>query len=364
MKTTLTAVAFAAAPLLAQAGTTLYGSIDAGVTRVSNIGGAGVTRTDSGNMQPDRIGVRGAEDLGDGYQAVYQLETGYATDTGAQLNPAKLFNRAAYVGLGSRIGTVTVGRQNNFMFEMVARQSNGVLTGSFYAFHPGNIDDLTNAGAYDNAVKVVSAPMTGLTLGAMLAPGEQAGDAARNRAFSLGASYVAGQFRAAAALSDTHNRSLALGQSAGVRSLLGRVLVSGPATGPVYAALATDRVRSVGVSASYSAGPALLHALHVDTSITAGLAGTTMKSSELGVNLRTGSFTSLNVGLARTALEGRRWNQLTVNQVYTLSRRTSVYAQALLQHASGNGAVAAINSLGVASGQRQSAVRLGVHHLF
>ncbi|KQV84814.1 hypothetical protein ASD15_06550 [Massilia sp. Root351] len=363
MKTGLTA-ALAAAPLLAQAGTTIYGSIDAGLTRVSNIGGAGVTRTDSGNMQPDRIGVRGTEDLGDGCQAVYQLETGYATDTGAQLNALKLFNRAAYVGLGSRLGTVTLGRQNNFMFEMVARQSNGVLTGSFYAFHPGNIDDLTNAGAYDNALKVVSAPMAGLTLGAMLAPGEQPGDAARSRAFSLGASYAAGQFRAAAALSDTRNRSLALGQSAGVRSLLGRTLISGQANAPVYAALATDRVRSIGLSASYGAGPALLHALHVDTAITAGSAGTSMKSSELGVNLRTGGFTSLNLGLARTTLEGRRWDQLTANQVYTLSRRTSVYAQVLLQRASGNGAVAAINALGVSSTPRQSALRLGVHHLF
>ena len=173
MRASILAALAASAPLLAQAsGPVFYGSIDAGLTQVNDLGGGRVALVGSGNMQPDRLGVRGEEDMGGGYKAVYQLETGFFTDTGAQLNPHKLFNRAAYVGLGNRHATLTLGRQNNFMFDMVARNSNAVVAGTFYAFHPGNIDDLTNAGAYDNAVKLVGTPVAGLTLGAMLAPGE------------------------------------------------------------------------------------------------------------------------------------------------------------------------------------------------
>lgn len=355
----------AAVPLLAHAGgPAFYGSIDAGLTQVNDLGGGHVALVGSGNMQPDRLGVRGEEDLGEGYKAVYQLETGFFTDTGAQLNPNKLFNRAAYVGLGNRYATLTIGRQNNFMFDMVARNSNAVVAGTFYAFHPGNIDDLTNAGAYDNAVKLVAMPMAGATLGAILAPGEQAGDSARNRAFSLGANYVEGPLRAAVALSDVRNRALTLGQTTGIRSLLGRTLISGPAASPVYSALAADRVRSIGASASYVAERAVLHALYVQTRITAGAAEATMKSSELGVNFPVWQRFSVNVALSRSTLAGIRWDQFTLNNVYSLSKRTSVYAQAVLQNASGAGAVAAINSIGYASGRTQNALRLGVHQLF
>lgn len=52
-----------------------------------------------------------------------------------------LFNRQAYVGLAGRWGALTVGHQTNMMFDAVGKLSNGVLFGSFYAFHPGNIDE-------------------------------------------------------------------------------------------------------------------------------------------------------------------------------------------------------------------------------
>jgi predicted porin len=285
----------------AQTNLAFYGSIDSGVTHISNVAGGKLTRVDSGNLQPDRIGVRGTEDLGGGLKAVFNPEIGYVTDTGAQISPAKLFNRSAYVGVGNSLGTLSFGRQNNFMFDMVGKNSNGFLLGSFYAFHPGNIDDLTNAGANDNAVKLVMSPLSGLTLGAMVALGEQADDSARNRSFSLGAQYSDGPLKIAAALSDNNHRSLALGQSMGLRTLLGRTLLSGPLEAPVFSALATDKVRSIGASGSYLVGPALLHALHVRTNIDVGASSARMKSSELGINVRTTKAYSVNLGLTHHA---------------------------------------------------------------
>ncbi|MFD2272046.1 porin [Undibacterium arcticum] len=61
----------------AQSNVTVYGSMDAGVAYVNNVGGKSVTRLDQGTMQPDRIGFRGTEDLGEGLKANYQLEAGF-----------------------------------------------------------------------------------------------------------------------------------------------------------------------------------------------------------------------------------------------------------------------------------------------
>ncbi|MDP5007817.1 MAG: porin, partial [Glaciimonas sp.] len=60
---------------LAQAQTssvTVYGSIDAGPTYISNVGGAAKTIIDYGGVQPDRIGFRGTEDLGGGLSALFK----------------------------------------------------------------------------------------------------------------------------------------------------------------------------------------------------------------------------------------------------------------------------------------------------
>jgi len=46
-----------------------------------------------------RIGVRGQEDLGDGYRASFVLEAGLDGDKGAQPDSNRLFNRQAWVGL-------------------------------------------------------------------------------------------------------------------------------------------------------------------------------------------------------------------------------------------------------------------------
>ena len=51
-----------------------------------------------GNTQPDRWGLRGREDLGGGPAAIFQLENGFYTNTGAFATANTLWNRAAYVG--------------------------------------------------------------------------------------------------------------------------------------------------------------------------------------------------------------------------------------------------------------------------
>jgi len=61
----------------------LYGLVDVGVTRVSGLAQGTVTQLASGIMEGSRWGLRGTEDLGNGYKAVFTLESRFEVDTGA-----------------------------------------------------------------------------------------------------------------------------------------------------------------------------------------------------------------------------------------------------------------------------------------
>lgn len=95
---------------------TIYGIVDVAVEHVTNANAAGASQTRMGKLTgaaPSRIGFRGREDLGGGYSTVFVLESGFQTATGNLNNGARLFGRAAYVGLDTPYGRVTVGRQPN-----------------------------------------------------------------------------------------------------------------------------------------------------------------------------------------------------------------------------------------------------------
>ncbi|MWM63436.1 porin, partial [Escherichia coli] len=123
MKKTLTALAVLGACMSnasAQSAVTLYGIIDAGLTRVVNDSGSNGNRTtvEAGQMQVSRWGLRGEEDLGGGLKARFNLEGTLLNDTGAAGVPTgtpsgtSLFDRDATVGLSGNFGALTLGRQN------------------------------------------------------------------------------------------------------------------------------------------------------------------------------------------------------------------------------------------------------------
>ncbi len=132
------------ASALAQSSVTIYGSLDAGVAYINNLNGGSVARLDQGTMQPDRIGFRGSEDLGGNLKAVFQLEAGFYTDTGATPNASKLFNRYSTVGLAGDFGALTLGHMPDVVFDYVGKLSNGFQLTNWYLFHPGNLDSLAN----------------------------------------------------------------------------------------------------------------------------------------------------------------------------------------------------------------------------
>lgn len=159
------AAALAAVPLalavsqsLAQtANVTLYGVVDVGVQHVTGVKGGPVWQVASGIMEGSRWGLRGTEDLGNGYKTMFVLENRFEADTGgmsnrpasgsqlpdrltaglppavqAALNGAigptlgvnlanRLFDRQAFVGLVTPFGAVLAGRQYTPAFEISNR---------------------------------------------------------------------------------------------------------------------------------------------------------------------------------------------------------------------------------------------------
>jgi len=109
---------------------TLYGVADVDVGR-SDSGYGNKTTAGSGGMTASRIGIKGEQPLGQGIKAVYLLEAGVSTTTGAvgtgtppqginntvpsngglTSNGTQFFSRQIYAGLALPYGTVTVGRQ-------------------------------------------------------------------------------------------------------------------------------------------------------------------------------------------------------------------------------------------------------------
>lgn len=117
MKKTLLAATLAAAVSGAfAADVTLYGVADVGL-RYTNTKTDGVS-TDklemmSGHNAGSRFGLKGSEDLGNGWKAGFQLEGQYLVDTGALKN-AKFFHRLATVSISGPLGTVYAGRMGTF----------------------------------------------------------------------------------------------------------------------------------------------------------------------------------------------------------------------------------------------------------
>lgn len=115
-------LALAAGTASAQSSVTLFGVVDlsansikTGPNRASTLDGA----TGASQLQSNRLGFRGVEDLGGGMTAGFWLEGGLDTDIGAvgggngvSATPA-FFNRRSTVSLTSGFGEVRLGRDYN-----------------------------------------------------------------------------------------------------------------------------------------------------------------------------------------------------------------------------------------------------------
>ncbi|MDE1180232.1 porin [Paraburkholderia sp.] len=338
----------------AQSSVTLYGSLDAGVAYISNAGGHAKYIEEQGNMQPDRWGFKGVEDLGGGMKAIFQLENGFSTATGNFAYAGTLFNRQAYVGLSSdKIGTVTLGHQTPFAFDVLGPLSTAYLAASWYAFHPGNLDELADTGIvpFNNSVKFRSVSFGGFTVGAMMGLGNDT-NFSTGKTLSFAATYNNGPFKAGATYAVEHNRTPS-------------ITTTGLATfqGVAAASYTADTVRNAGAGASYQFGKLLVHGLYTHVKLEARGHSDTYQSFDAGANYQFTPANSVAGGAATTTLAGHRWTQFEIGDIYALSKSTQIYVNALYEHANSNTS-AAFFTAGVSSGRNQTVFLTGIHHSF
>lgn len=224
----------------AQNGITLYGIIDAGLTRVINDSPVrGRTTVEAGQMQVSRWGLKGSEDLGGGMKARFGLEGTLFNDTGnvgtATGTPSTtaLFDREATVGLAGGFGAIDVGRQNivgimsvgmadplglgfaasspNVLFSAL---NNGAVYGAYGANNGGN------ALRQSNSIKYTSPVYKGFSVAVMRGFGEQVGDTQKSSYQGAAALYNDGKFTGAGAyarLKNNTNTDLLTSRALGVK---------------------------------------------------------------------------------------------------------------------------------------------------
>ncbi|MFM0704383.1 porin [Paraburkholderia sediminicola] len=338
---------------IAQSSVNVYGSIDEGVTYVTNEGGNHAVLAGPVAV-PDFIGFQGSEDLGGGMKALFRLETGYVSNTGANIVPADMFSRVAFVGLSGRDGTLTLGRHFDLTNDTLTQNSNGLLQFSYYLFHPASLDD-TALTSVNNSVKYTTPSFGGLTFTVLYGLADTSTQP--GRVFSVDAIYDRGPLRAAAVYSSWHDRTANLAAKLGYTSFLGQSL----AGGKMFMATSTD---ISGLSGRYVLNSKLsLHGMLTHVSIDARLGSAEMNTAEAGADFQISPQNTVTLGGFVSSLTGTHYQEVGLGDIYALSKRTVVYVQATYQHANGSGD-AAIPLLSPSNASGQAAFRIGVHHFF
>jgi GBP family porin len=366
----------------AQSSVTLYGTLDAGLVYTNNQGGHNNWQQGSGTVSDTYFGLRGSEDLGGGLHAIFTLESGFNINNGQFNESSTLFNRQAFVGLQSdQYGTLTLGRQYDSVVDYLGPLSEaGSGYGNNLAAHPFDNDNLDNSFSIKNAVKYQSANYAGFHFGGLYGFSNDAGQFANNRAYSAGASYNNGPLNVAAAYLQLNN-SLGSSNSGGA--------VSAGAGNDANLTAATQR--TYGVGANYSFGPATVGLLYThtqDDNLIAGdqngegftvPTGTNLHLDNYEVNGKYALTPALSLNGAYTFTNGHatggtsngdpKWQTVSLQADYSLSKRTDFYLEGVYQHASGtlgdgSANVAMINTLSPSSTGNQVAATVGLRHRF
>lgn len=344
----------------AQATVQLYGIVDDALTFATNANGHRVWAQTSGVGQSDRWGLRGIEPLGNGWRAVFRLENGFTLNDGRFSQGGLEFGRQAFVGLANdRLGTLTFGRQYDFMSTNLTQFSAGTVTPSVFAFHLGDLDRL-GAERLDNSVRYVTPVVGGLQLGALYSFGGQPGNFVANSAVALGASYTHGAFSAGAAYVGMHNYTEAFGIGT---TVLGTRLVGTGPQGLLAPFQVFDKVSVSGIGAGYQWGPTFLHGLFTLVDFRQKGASASLRTAEGGARYSMTYSLSLAGSYAYSKLGQAHWNQFVAGIDYSLSKRTDIYCNTVVLRAS-SGVRAQLFTLPAASSNSQTVVSIGMRHLF
>lgn len=329
----------------AQTNVTVYGLVDIGIVREDN-GVNSSTRIDSGNFYGSRVGFKGTEDLGGGYSASFQLENGFAADTGALGQNGRLFGRQAWVGLNGGFGSVKLGRQYTPMWNALGAIDpfEVGLTGGWN--NNGNgLASTFNSGGFrmDNAINysTKSGPFSGEVAYSF---GETAGNTSANSQWGFSATYASGPVTALLAYHDTSN-----------------LTTTDPFTG---ASANPYRAKTTLIGGVYNFGPVKLHAAYAwdNGVVTTTLQNADLQNGMIGMTIPVGAAGAILIDYVRK-IDKTNANsdagQLGLGYTYNVSKRTTLYTS---YSRNTNDSLVSYNAAG--NGLTDSVFNAGIRHKF
>jgi predicted porin len=286
---------------------------------------AATRQINGGGLNTSYIGIRGKEDLGGDLKAVFSLESFYRPDTGEQgRNPNDpLFSRNAWVGIESKAGRLSFGRQSNPTYLAMIRLS---PFGNSVVFSPLTLQSfVTTFGSnilgdtvWNNVIQYTSPDIKGFRGSALYGLGEVAGKPGIGN-LGLHGTYASGKFLAAVSWQRL------------------RVNISTPLTVQQEAYLA---------GATYDFGPVKVYVNAERTSLDGGRSNRLFDAG-LSIPVSAASAIWLEAAQSRIEIPGAADTRRTTAALgydYRLSKRTDVYVIYLYDKRSdmgsaGNGAI-------------------------
>lgn len=381
----------------AQSSVTLYGIVDTGVAYLNSVKSSGtagaVTAMSQGVWAGSRWGVKGREDLGGGTAAIFQLENGFNSANGASSKSGLMFDRGAWVGLtNSTFGTLTAGRQYTSYYQMLSPWSPTNWLSGYFGAHAGDIDNLDTDYRVNNALVYTSPVFAGLTVSGTYAFGGQAGNFSLGQSWSLAAQYKMGGAGFGVGYERFNNAAVGGGAWSSNSTAYSGTGEQGNSslTAGYQTAAAQNRFA---VTGGYSFGQFDVSAAYSNVQYLPGsnsLPGFESKAifNTGGVVLHyhantawdfAAGYSYTRATTANGIESAASYNQVNLTQLYSLSKRTRLYALEAWQRA--NGQTLAVNSagklfvtsatanigdqgIGSANGRNQIGVTVGINHQF
>jgi predicted porin len=399
---------------MAQSTVTIYGILDGGLNHITGLKNGTATRIDSGIMDGSRFGLRGTEDIGGGYKAIFTLENRLELDTGsvsnrppsgaqlpdrmqiatlmglpAALQPVvtgvsgqigstvgvnlagNLFDRQAFAGLVTPIGAFTLGRQYTpgylvgAAFDASQTQSS-LAVGQVASFPPAFDIRLSNTLQY-------GIQMNGVTATLMYGAGEVAGNSSAGRFYGGMAIYKGTGFSLGFGRNQRKNE---LGQDSLTNNVLGATVDVGPGT--LYGQYATVKDENPTGLSAIGAG-----AVALGGGLVTPATGTLIQNAyinafqqdarlmHIGYKLTSGVHT---VVVAYNRLDDKRPNNADTTSygatyTYSLSKRTRLNAVLTRFNNKGSGQAAPgeagfLGGVTSAAGVGSTNLALGINHSF
>lgn len=372
------AVVLVSGAAYAQSSVTMYGILDTGITYINNYNGQSAVRMDSGINQGSRFGFKGAEDLGDGLRAIFNLEGEFFLNNGEEAFQNLLFNRRAYVGLDSQqYGKIVAGRDYDFLYDYVSYYTNVAQFAPAYGFHLADDIDRLAGEQVQNAVRYESPNFHGLQAGVMY--GADNGDSVSTpHVLSVGIKYSpTGTFNAPYSLSAAYTKTVGGGTT----------LATPAGTGATLAQMASgaDGIYTAAVAGQVNLEKVSFNALFTYTNQdgitrTGPMVAKVTNVYEAGVAYHLTPFWTLGVGDSWIDQhKSGQYNEASFGIDYRFSKRTDVFLFGTWMRAFGNAQVAGdflattpgtLNQglpnsvVGLSTTRNQLATQIGIRQVF